>query len=156
MSDMNTNLCWLLSKASHALTTEMSAALEGLGMSARAHPVLQAAMSGEYTQIELARLVGLDKTTMVTTLDELERRGWAERRPSPHDRRARVIAVTAAGEEKVRQADVVMDRIRDDVLGTLPARDREGLMRGLSGLVGDRLADPPAALSAPRRRRVST
>ena len=62
-------------------------------------------MRGEYTQTELARIVGLDKTTMVVTLDELEAAGLAERRPSATDRRARVVAVTKAGERKVRQAD---------------------------------------------------
>ena len=40
-------------------------------------------MQGEYTQTELVRMVGLDKTTMVVTLDQLEAEGLAERRPSP-------------------------------------------------------------------------
>ena len=93
----STNLCWLLSRAAHTLTTELTAAMEGLGVSPRAQHVLDTALDGEHTQIELARLVGLDKTTMVVTLDELEAKGLAERRPSPTDRRARVIAVTDAG-----------------------------------------------------------
>src|SRR3954451_20839594 len=88
------DLCWLLSQASHTLTTELTAALEQVGISPRAHMVLAAALTGEHTQIELARMVGLDKTTMVVTLDELQEAGLAERRPSATDRRARVIAVT--------------------------------------------------------------
>jgi MarR family transcriptional regulator, transcriptional regulator for hemolysin len=88
------NLGWLLSQASHVLKTELTAALEQLGVSPRAHHVLQTAMGDEYTQTELARIVGLDKTTMVDTLDELEAAGLAERRPSATDRRARVVAVT--------------------------------------------------------------
>src|SRR5918911_1714482 len=95
------NLCWLLSRASWALTTELTAALEGLGVSPRAHSVLAAAATGAHTQTELARMVGLDKTTMVVTLDELEAAGLAERRPSPTDRRARVIPVTEAGRRKI-------------------------------------------------------
>ncbi|MEK8105286.1 MarR family winged helix-turn-helix transcriptional regulator [Micromonospora sp. M12] len=39
----------------------------------------------------------MDKTTMVVTLDQLERAGLAERRPVPTDRRARLVAVTPAG-----------------------------------------------------------
>src|SRR5689334_7205576 len=95
------NLCWLLSRASWTLTTEHTAALEGLGISPRAHAVRAAAASGERTQTELARTVGLDKTTMVVTLDELEAAGLAARRPSPTDRRARVIAVTKAGRRRL-------------------------------------------------------
>src|SRR4051794_41257981 len=80
------NLCWLLSRASYTLTTELTAALEDLGISPRAHAVLAAAATGAYTQTELARTVGLDKTTMVVTLDELEAAGVAERRPAPAHR----------------------------------------------------------------------
>ena len=98
---LNSNLCWLLSRASYTLTTEITAALEDLGISPRAHAVLIAALSGNHTQTELARMAGLDKTTMVVTLDELEATGLAERRPSSRDRRARVIAVTEAGKRKV-------------------------------------------------------
>ena len=96
------DLCWLLSRASHGLNTASTAALEEVGISPRDHMVLTTAMTGTYTQSEIARTVGLDKTTMVVTMDELEAAGLAERRPSPADRRARVIVVTAAGEQKVR------------------------------------------------------
>ena len=144
-------LCWLLSRASHVLTTELTAALEGVGISPRAHSVLAAAMTGEHTQIELARMVGLDKTTMVVTLDELQDAGLAERRPSATDRRARVIAVTAAGKRKARQAEQVTARVRDDVLGTLPEADRQVFVEGLRRLVDERLTKP-VQCSQPVRR----
>lgn len=128
------NLGWLLSQASHALKTELTAALESTGISPRAHHVLKTAMQGEYTQTELVRLVGLDKTTMVVTLDELEAQGLAERRPLAGDRRARVIVVTKAGAAKVRQAEAIAARIHEDVLETLPPREREALLSGLARL----------------------
>src|SRR5919202_5483961 len=77
------NLCWLLSRASYTLTTELTAALEDLGISPRAHAVLAAAANGEHTQTELAKMIGLDKTTMVVTLDELEQAGVARGEPAP-------------------------------------------------------------------------
>jgi DNA-binding MarR family transcriptional regulator len=128
------NLGWLLSQASHALKTELTAALESTGISPRAHHVLKTAAAGEYTQTELARIVGLDKTTMVVTLDELEAAGLAERRPLPGDRRARMIVVTKAGVAKVREAEAIAERIHEDVLGSLPAREREALLNGLARL----------------------
>src|SRR3954463_6683492 len=118
------NLCWLLSRASYTLTTELTRAMEDLGLSPRAHAVLSAAVTGDHTQTELARMVGLDKTTMVVTLDELEAAGLAERRPSSEDRRARVIAVTKAGKRKVDEAEAIADRIRADVLSVLPEDER--------------------------------
>ena len=149
---LSDNLCWLLSRASYALTTELTAAFEELGLSPRAHAVLTAAMSGDRSQTELARMVGLDKTTMVVTLDELEAARLAERRPSAADRRARVIAVTPAGVRKVRQAEEIARRIRADVLATLDPGDREVFVRSLGKLVSERLAEPVPCAHPVRRR----
>jgi DNA-binding MarR family transcriptional regulator len=146
------DLCWLLSRASHALTTELTAALEEVGISPRTHSVLATAMTGDYSQSEIARLVGLDKTTMVVTIDELEAAGLAERRPSSSDRRARVIAVTEAGEQTVREADKVLDRVRDDVLSALTPDEREIFLSALSTLACGRLAEPVACAHPVRRR----
>jgi DNA-binding MarR family transcriptional regulator len=149
---LNADLLWLLSRASYVLSTELTAAMEGLGLSPRAQCVLSTALTGEHTQTEIARKIGLDKTTMVVTLDALEAAGLAERRPSSTDRRARVIAVTPAGEEKVREARAIADRVQADVMGALPARDREIFLAALTRLVGERLGQPSPCAHTPRRR----
>jgi MarR family transcriptional regulator, transcriptional regulator for hemolysin len=149
---LSANLGWLLSQASYTLGTEITAALEELGVSPRGYCVLTTAMSGEYTQIELAQRVGLDKTTMVVTLDELEAAALARRRPSNEDRRARVVEVTKAGRRKVAEAEKIVDRIHADVLASLPARERTALIDGLARLVGGRLSKP-AECAHPMRRR---
>jgi MarR family transcriptional regulator, transcriptional regulator for hemolysin len=146
------DLAWLLKHATHALTTELVAALGPLGVSPRGYHVLSAALTGEYTQTELAQLVGLDKTTMVVTLDELEQAGLAKRLPSPTDRRARFVAVTTAGEQKVAEGREIMDRVQDEVLATLPARERKGLLDALSRLVSGRLSEPVDCYPPVRRR----
>ena len=149
------DLGWLLTHASHVFTTELTAALEDLGLSPRARCVLAGAMDGEFTQIELARAIGLDKTTMVVVLDELERQGLAERRPSSKDRRARVIAVTKAGEKLLRKAEEVTARVQDDVLASLPPAQREALVDGLVALLSERLAEPAECAKPVRRRRAA-
>lgn len=150
---LTSDLCWLLSRASHGLTTEFTAALEDLGISPRVHAVLTTAMCGEHTQSEIARQVGLDKTTMVVTVDELEAAGLAERRPSSTDRRARVIAVTEAGRDKVEQADKVLDRVRDDVLSVLEPEERQVFLNALGRLACGRLAEPAVCAHTVRRPR---
>jgi DNA-binding MarR family transcriptional regulator len=146
------DLCWLLARASHALTTEFTAALEHSGISPREHSVLATAMTGDFTQTELARLVGLDKTTMVVTLDELEAAGLAERRPSSTDRRARVIAVTTDGKRKVQAAERILARVREDVLATIAEPDRQAFLRALGQLACGRLAQPVSCAHPVRRR----
>ena len=146
------NLAWLLGQAHYALLSEVNAAFAPLGLSSRGYHVLAAALTGEHTQSELADLVGLDKTTMVVTVDELEAAGLAERRPSETDRRARVIVVTKAGEEKVTEAREVIKAIQAGVLETLPERQRAIFLDSLATLVRERLAEP-VECSPPLRRR---
>ena len=151
-SPLEANLGWLLAQASHVLVTEMTAAFAEMGVSPRGHCVLSTAATGELTQKELADLIGLDKTTMVVTIDELEAAGLAERVPSPTDRRARIISVTNAGRKAIAKGDRIVAEIQEDVLATLPAGRREAFMLALSDLVCGRLSTPAACERAPRRR----
>ena len=146
------NLGWLLSQANHAMTTEMTSRLEGIGLYPRNFCVIQTAMEGELTQTEIAQTVGLDKTTMVTSVDELEASGLVERVPSPTDRRARIIRVTDAGAAKAEEAKGIVAELQEEILGSLPAGQRDALMKGLLKLVGDRLAEPAECSRAVRRR----
>jgi MarR family transcriptional regulator, transcriptional regulator for hemolysin len=146
------DLCWLLSRASQSLTSQLTAALTEAGLSPRAYCVLSTAMSAQHTQTALAQAVGLDKTTMVVTLDELEAAGLAERRAAAGDRRARIVAVTKAGERKIAKSREIVERIQTEVLASLPAREREQFVGALARLVGERLAEPAACQASVRRR----
>ena len=151
-SCLTTNLGWLLSQADHVYSTEIAVALAPLELGSRGYCVLATAAGRELTQTELAKLIGVDKTTMVVTVDELEKAGLAKRIPSKADRRARVIAVTKAGERKVAEARAIIDRVQADVLSALPARDRKTFLAALNALVADRLAEPVACEPGLRRR----
>ncbi|MFD0517293.1 MarR family winged helix-turn-helix transcriptional regulator [Paractinoplanes durhamensis] len=71
----------LLNMAGHVLSNRLGAALADVDLTPRMQCVLIHALEEERTQIQLAALADLDKTTMVSTVDDLERRGYAERRP---------------------------------------------------------------------------
>jgi MarR family transcriptional regulator, transcriptional regulator for hemolysin len=144
------NLNWLLAQAHYALASELAAAFSPLGITPRGHAVLGAACMGSYTQKQLAELVGLDKTTMVATLDELEAAGLARRVPSQVDRRAHVVEVTADGRKKLTAANKIIKRVQADVLGSL-SDGGEALMESLGQLVLARLAEPAACKSVRRR-----
>jgi DNA-binding MarR family transcriptional regulator len=146
------NLGWMLDQANHALGSEVASALAPLDLGQRGFCVLSAALDAELTQTELAGMIGLDKTTMVVTVDDLERKGLAERVPSPTDRRARVIKVTDAGREKVAEGQQIIVNVQDGVLEALPASEREAFVGALMTLVGGRLSTAPAC-SPPLRRR---
>jgi DNA-binding MarR family transcriptional regulator len=147
------DLGFLFNHAGHVVDTELTAKLAELGTTPREICVLGKAVGAELTQSRLGELAGLDKTTMVVTMDKLERAGLAERRPSATDRRARIVAVTPAGEKLLAAGQKVVDRAHVDMLSALPEADREVFVRCMSALVGDRLARPVVGDRSVRRRR---
>ncbi|MFD7716058.1 MarR family winged helix-turn-helix transcriptional regulator [Streptomyces sp. NPDC059814] len=149
------DLSYLLDHTSHVLRTQMSAALAEIGLTARMHCVLVHALEEERTQIQLAEIGDMDKTTMVVTVDALEGAGLAERRPSSRDRRARIIAVTEKGAEVAARSQKIVDRVHADALAGLERGDREVLLRALEQLTDDRLSTPAETPGPARRARQS-
>lgn len=76
------------------------------------------------SQIMLAREVGLDKSLAVMVVDELEKRGWAERRRSTTDRRRHALFTTPAGEAWLAEIFPALESVEHDVLETLGDADR--------------------------------
>ncbi|MFC4913307.1 MarR family winged helix-turn-helix transcriptional regulator [Actinomadura gamaensis] len=151
-SDVAHDISFLFDHNSHVLKTRMSAALAEIGLTPRMHCVLVHALEEERTQNQLAEIGDMDKTTMVVTVDALEREGLAERRPSSKDRRARVIAVTAKGAETAARSQKIVDSVHAEVLNALPEPDREVFLRALNLLATGLLAEPVASTSARRSR----
>ncbi|MFE2985279.1 MarR family winged helix-turn-helix transcriptional regulator [Streptomyces sp. NPDC059262] len=148
------DLSFLLDRTSHVLRTQMAAALSEIGLTARMHCVLVHALEEERTQAQLAEIGDMDKTTMVVTVDALEKAGLAERRPSARDRRARIIAVTEKGAQVAAESQAIADRVHEEALGSLPETEREALLRALNRLVDGHLATPSESPHpAPRRAR---
>lgn len=143
------DLSFLLTYTGHVLSTKMTAAFAEIDLTPRAYCVLFHADEKERTQAELAAISDLDKTTMVTTMDALEKAGLAERRPSSTDRRARIIAVTDEGRIAVAKGTEIADRVHREALGALPRDKREVLVEALTQLTEGHLAEP---VEAPTRR----
>lgn len=150
------DLAMLLNQAAYAVGNRLTAALGELGISVRVYCALAKAAEGERTQRELAELAWMDKTTMVVTLDEMERRGLAERRLSPTDRRVRVVAITPEGRRLLAKADRLVQGVYDEVLGTVSAKERDAFVATLDRLVAGPLASPfHLEKPAVRRRRTA-
>src|ERR1700742_1496857 len=113
------DLLFLLNQASFALGNDLAARLSTVGITPRHYCVLSNAASGELTQIRLAERSMLDKTTMVVTLDELEKSGLAARQPSPSDRRVRIVTVTPEGAAVVEAAGRIVADMQQELLETI-------------------------------------
>lgn len=75
------------------------------------------------SQGKLAREVGLDKSAAVAVVDDLERLGFAERRPSPGDRRRHALHATAIGEAALERMFARLEAVEQDVLNALGPHD---------------------------------
>lgn len=147
------DLSFLLDHAGHVLRTRMAAALAEIGLTARMHCVLVHALAEERTQIQLAELGDMDKTTMVVTVDALERAGLAHRRPSAHDRRARIVVVTEEGARMAERSQQIVDQVHREALAALPAAERAVFLRAMQALVTGELASPAEGAQQVRRAR---
>jgi MarR family transcriptional regulator for hemolysin len=147
---MPADLTGLLNKAGHALSNRLAAALAEIDLTPRMQCVLVHALEEERTQIQLAALADLDKTTMVSTVDDLERLGLAERRPSATDRRARIIAVTPQGRRAAEEGQRIVDRVHADALSFLS--DKATFIAALNELADSSREPGPQSIRRARGR----
>jgi DNA-binding MarR family transcriptional regulator len=75
------------------------------------------------SQAFVSREVGLDKSATVAIVDELERRGWAERQASATDRRRHALFITPAGDAFLDQMFVILDRTEQKAVEQLSAAE---------------------------------
>jgi DNA-binding MarR family transcriptional regulator len=132
----------LLGRAHDAHRRLSLQALAPLGLSVKAvgaMTVLEA--EGPLSQRRLAERQGIDRTTMVAVVDELERLGAVERRRDPGDRRANALRLTASGRRLLARARTAVAGAEEAFLAPLPEPEQRRLRAALRLLVE---SGPPA------------
>jgi DNA-binding MarR family transcriptional regulator len=109
--------------------TRSAEALERLGLTTALFALLNVLGTREGAiQQELGAAMGIDPSTMVSLIDQLEAAGLAKRRPRPTDRRAREIAITPKGRRVLEQARERAIQVEADVLSGLSGAERAQLL----------------------------
>ena len=100
------DLNWLLHRATQRVGAAYADEIAKFGISLRGQLVLGALANEEAqrTQLKLGAMLGLDKTTLTSELDKLERIGLVMRVPDPNDRRVRTPMITDKGRELQKEA----------------------------------------------------
>jgi MarR family transcriptional regulator for hemolysin len=93
-------------------------------------------------QQELGSAMGIDRSTMVSLIDQLESAGLAKRRPSATDRRARQIAITPKGRRLLQRARAMISETEDEIFAGLTAEERSELVRLLRRALDSAPAQP--------------
>jgi DNA-binding MarR family transcriptional regulator len=119
-------LLFRLWRASH---TQTAAALQSIGLTPPLFAVLNYLRSSDGAiQQQIGSAMGIDPSTMVALVDQLERAGLAKRRAHARDRRAREILLTPKGRRVLEQARDLAAEVEDDVLRGLSAAERRTLV----------------------------
>ncbi len=108
---------------------------EALGMSFSRIRALRRIAPGPLTLRELAQRLGADPPYTTVIVDDLVRRGFAERVPHPVDRRAKLVRLTAEGEAAAERAAAILSAPPADLLA-LGREDIEALDRVVARLLG--------------------
>jgi DNA-binding MarR family transcriptional regulator len=98
---------------------------------------------------ELTKLSHVRKQTMAQVVEELEQLGYVERRPDPHDRRARLVFLTKRGEAVRPVAMAASRRVEARWSELMDPSNLESLRRSLQDLLA-LLDEAPTAESRTR------
>ncbi|MDX3226435.1 MarR family transcriptional regulator [Streptomyces sp. ME19-01-6] len=126
-----------LLKHVHLQLTEASArALAPFGIDGRELAVLAVlATDNPLSQLEAARRLGVDRTTMVALIDVLEDKGLVERRRSAQDRRKNTVQLTPTGQDCLHRAEHAREEMERQFLAPLAGPDADSFVRALQTLV---------------------
>ena len=110
--------------------------LAPIGINGQEAVVLRAIDGPEpLSQGEVARRMGIDRTTMVALIDELEHKGLVQRRQDPADRRKNVVALTGAGRDTLRRANQAGAEAERRFLSPLAPGEQETFKKALRALL---------------------
>ena len=119
----------------HRMLRAVNDEMSGCGLTlARTKVLRRLRERGPTRQSVLAADFGLSPHSITDIVDGLERLGMAERRPDPDDRRAKLVAITEAGEASLDVANATRERLLTQIFGALSDADRATLLRLLGSL----------------------
>ena len=80
----------------------------------------------------LSELIFFDRSTIGDVLDRIEAKGWIVRRAASHDRRVKLLELSATGRSKLREVEPAIHRVQERLLAPLTSREAEAFVRLLA------------------------
>jgi DNA-binding MarR family transcriptional regulator len=122
---MRDRVPFLLFRASAMSLTLANEMLAPMGLNARQAGILTMVTELEpMTQRVLGDALGIDRTTMVALLDDLEEKGHVTRQRHPRDRRAFLVQPTNSGRRAQAAAVRILDEQQSRFLAPLTSAER--------------------------------
>ena len=119
---------FLLKRLGMAVKERALAAFESTGLNPQHHAVLSLLDEGaRETQATIADALGYDRGHLVGLLDELEGKGFVERRRDPGDRRRHLVSLTPTGADALRELRSIAKSVEKEFLSPLAPDERRTL-----------------------------
>lgn len=114
-----------IANLARSIQTTFDARLRSMGLTAARGRVLLYLVKRPIgvTQSELTEFLKVEHPTAVRILDGLEELGYIERQMSPHDRRAKLIVLTAQGRPIAEDVEILSHTFLSDLLNGLTAEE---------------------------------
>jgi DNA-binding MarR family transcriptional regulator len=124
------DLTLLLHAAADRMVVDLDKAAIDLGLNdVRDWLVLAALDDGaQRTQLELSKIICVDKTTLISVLDRLEQQELIVRTVDPRDRRVRIPQITPAGKRIYSKFAAARDAAESHALDGVASEQRAVLM----------------------------
>jgi DNA-binding MarR family transcriptional regulator len=133
---VHARLGYLLKHAQQRLAELTGPALAPYGITGRELAVLMSIDDlVPLSQQDVASRLRVDRTTMVTLIDDLEDKGLVERRPDAEDRRRNVVVLTGAGQATMAEAVEAAEAADQRFLSKLSAAEADRLRAALQVIV---------------------
>lgn len=132
----------LLARLARVVRQHFEAALTPLGLRQRQIVALSYLRGhGPTVQQRLAEQLCMDPSSLVCLLNSLEERDLVVRLRDPADRRRGLIALSSQGESALGEVDCALERVEDQLLADLDAKERMLLRDLLARLSAGELDD---------------
>jgi DNA-binding MarR family transcriptional regulator len=141
---------YLIARAHHICHALADEVMRPLGLSIKHYGCLAViADEGPLSQQTLGARMGVDRTTIVAVVDDLETKGLVARRRNPVDRRAYALEVTAGGRRSLASAQERLHGRENRMLAGVSEAQRDQLRDLLRALIAGAEADVEAGVDEP-------
>ena len=118
-----------LRRTQKAVFQHFSGSLAEVGVSPGQFGVLTLIEANEgLSQSALARILGIERSTMVAVIDALEAKGWIERTLSETDRRSNALMLTKSGARLLKKARPLLAGHETEITADLSADEKRVLL----------------------------
>ncbi len=125
MNKWNQSYGFLLGKALQQMESKFAEGLIPFDINSRQYGVLLFVQENPYSsQKDISENLQIDRTTMVSHIDHLEKLGFVERTRNPNDRRSYSLLITEKGNDVLDSRWEFLTNVESEVLAPLNQQER--------------------------------